>query len=122
VLFSVGLRGVSCLFVVQFFSKSLKIISYKEGTKKRRFSMKREEAIELLKEIVAACKNIDYKLISLESPSEKANADSEGFELHVKNHFNEADWKRLKSIVQTRGLSVKEYDGWLIIYTVRQRL
>jgi hypothetical protein len=84
--------------------------------------MKREEAIELLKEIVAACKNIDYKRISLESPSEKANADSEGFELHVKNHFNEADWKRLKSIVQTRGLSVKEYDGWIIIYTVRQRL
>ena len=79
--------------------------------------MKREEAIELLKEIVAACKDIDYKHISLKAPSEKANVDSEGFELHVKNNFSEANWKCLKGIVQQRGLSVKDYDGWVIIYT-----
>jgi hypothetical protein len=84
--------------------------------------MKREEAIGLLKEIVAAFKNIDFKHISLISSSENANADSEGFELHLKNHFSKADWKCLKDIVQAHGLSVKEYDGWVIIYTVRQRL
>jgi predicted translin family RNA/ssDNA-binding protein len=84
--------------------------------------MKREEAIELLREIVKTCKNIDFKHISLKPPSEKANADSEGFELHVKNQLNEADWKCLKGIVQTRGLSVKEHDGWIIIHTARQRV
>ena len=82
--------------------------------------MKREEAIILLKEIVAACKDIDFKHISLKPPNEKANADSEGFELHVKNHINEADWKFLKSIVQAHGLNLKEYDGWVIIYTERK--
>ena len=82
--------------------------------------MKREEAIELLKEIVKTCKNIDFKHISLKPPSENANSDSEGFELHVKNQINEANWKCLKSIVQAHGLNLKEYDGWVIIYTERQ--
>ena len=82
--------------------------------------MKREETIKLLKEIVKTCKNIDFKHISLKPSNEKANADTENFELHIKNQINEADWKCLKSIVQAHGLNLKEYDGWVIIYTERQ--
>ncbi len=81
--------------------------------------MKREEAIQLLKEIVAACETVDYKRISLESPSEKTNPDSEGFKLRFKDHFSEAEWKLLRGIVQAHGLSVNEYDDCVIIYTPR---
>ena len=82
--------------------------------------MKREEAIRLLQEIVARCRTIDYNQILLKSPGEKASADSEGFELHVKNHPSEADQKCLKGIVQTRNLSMRESNGWLVFYRPKQ--
>ncbi len=81
--------------------------------------MKREEAIQLLKEIVTACETVDYRRISLKSPGEKTNPDSEGFELNLKNHFSEAEWKRLKGIVQAHGLSLKENGDCVTIYTPR---
>jgi hypothetical protein len=57
----------------------------------------------------------------LKPPSEKANTDSEGFELHVKNHPSEADQKCLKAIVQTRNLSIEEIPNVrLLIESIRR--
>ncbi len=38
--------------------------------------LKRQEAIELLKEIVATCKTVSYTSITLKPPSEEATADA----------------------------------------------
>jgi hypothetical protein len=88
--------------------------------KKRLMCLKRQEAIELLKEIVAATKSVNYTQISLNPPSEKVQMKSEGYELHVKNHFDEADWQSLKTVIQKRGLSMQEYDGYIVIYKPRK--
>ena len=79
-------------------------------------SLKRQGAIELLKEIVEATKSVNYKHISLKPPSGNTQTKSESYELHIKNHLNEADWKSLKNIAQKHSLSIKEYNGYFIIY------
>ena len=82
-------------------------------------SLKRQEAMQLLKEVVAATESVDYTHISLKPPSENTQTKSEGYELHIKNQFDEADWISLKNIIQKRGLSMKEYDGYIVIYKPR---
>ena len=73
--------------------------------------MKREEAIAVLKEVVEACKTAGYSHISL-----KAVEESEGFKLHIKDHFDEKDFKRIADIIQKRNLNMKKYDGSIVIY------
>ena len=74
--------------------------------------MKQEEAIAVLKEIVEACSTVGVSHISL-----KPVTETEGYELHIKDHFDEKDSECLKAIIQKRNLSMKKYDGFVIIYT-----
>ena len=67
--------------------------------------MKREEAVALLKEIVGACRTVYLNHISLKTPREKAAVESGGFELHIRDHLDEEDWKCLKDIIQKRSHS-----------------
>jgi hypothetical protein len=73
--------------------------------------VKREEAIAVLKEIVETCNKVDYKHIAL-----NAIEESEGYELHIKNHFDEADFERLKDVLQKRNLSMKKHKDYVVIY------
>jgi hypothetical protein len=81
--------------------------------------LKRQEAIELLKEIVAACERVDYTNITLKPPSDEAAEKSVGYELHIKDHFNEEDWKCMNDITQKRGLSMKKRVNQVVIYKPR---
>lgn len=74
--------------------------------------LKREEAIAVLKEIAKACKTVGIEHISL-----KPVTESEGYELHIKDHFEEKDCERLQDILQNHNLSMKKHNGYVIIYT-----
>ena len=83
--------------------------------------MKREEAIALLKAIVEACKKADYTNIILKPPGAENNMKSEGFELHIKGHFNQSDYECLTAIIQKRNLNMKKYDGSIVVYKPQSR-
>jgi hypothetical protein len=74
--------------------------------------VKRQEAVELLNELLAYCKQLNPRLISLH-PSKQAD----DFEIHIKDHVADADCENLKRIVQKRGLSIKEHNDFWVIYT-----
>jgi hypothetical protein len=99
-------------------SEIFKTDCYKNGVKKL-FPMRRQEAVELLREIVASCHSIHPNHISLKTPSDKDTV-SEGYELHIKDHFDETDLKCLKGILRKRSLRMKTYDGFLAIYKQRK--
>ena len=84
-------------------------------------SLKREEAIALLKAIVEACKKADYTNIILKPPGAENNMKSEGFELHIKGHFNQSDYECLTAIIQKRNLNMKKYDGSIVVYKPQSR-
>ncbi len=74
--------------------------------------VKRQEAVELLNELLAYCKELNPRLISL-----KPSRQPDDFEIHIKDHVADADRENLKSIVQKHGLAIKENTDYLIIYT-----
>ena len=74
--------------------------------------MKRKVAIAVLKELVDICTRVGVTYISLMPVTE-----SEGFELHIENHFDEEDCERLKDILQKHNLGLRRYDGNVVIYT-----
>ena len=78
--------------------------------------MKREDAIAVLKEIIEACKAVDYTYISLKPPGDKSNVKSEGYELHIKDHFYKSDYECLTAIIQKRNLRMKKYNGSVVIF------
>jgi hypothetical protein len=46
---------------------------------------------------------------------------SEGFELHIKDHFNQLDYECLTAIIQKRNLNMKKYDGSIVVYKPQSR-
>lgn len=74
--------------------------------------MKREGAIAVRKEIVEVCKEVSVNHISLKSVTE-----SECFELHIEDHFDEKDVERLRDILQKHNLSIEKHDSNVVIYT-----
>jgi hypothetical protein len=76
--------------------------------------LKRQEAVELLNELLAYCKQLNPRFISLH-PSKQAD----NFELHIKDPIGDACYAHLKIIVQNRGLAIKEQNEFLIIYTLK---
>jgi hypothetical protein len=73
--------------------------------------MKREKAIAVLKEIAETCNKVDYKHISL-----KPIEESEGYELHIEDHFDEKDREGLNDILQKHNLSMKKHNDYVVIY------
>jgi len=74
----------------------------------------RKIAIAVLKEIVEICNTVGINHISM-----KPVTEPEGFELHIKDHFDEKDSKCVEAIIQKHNLSAKKYEGFIIIYTPR---
>jgi hypothetical protein len=69
--------------------------------------VKREEAIAILREIVAT-RVLRFNWVSLE------NGKSDCYELHIKPEITNSDW--LKPIVEKHNLALKEVNGLFIIY------
>jgi hypothetical protein len=74
--------------------------------------LKRQEAVEVLKEILESCKLLDPSYLSLH-----LSKQPDSYELHIKNHVAAASWNILKEIVQKHGLAMREYDGFLVVYS-----
>jgi hypothetical protein len=81
--------------------------------------IRREEAVALLKEVTALCDRIEPNHVLLKSS--RKSAESEGFAIHIKDNFSEADWKCVKTIVEKRGLSIREHNGYIIIYEQKNK-
>ena len=73
---------------------------------------KRKVAIAVLKEIVELCSRADVTYISL-----KPVTESEGFEIHIRDHFDEKECERLQNLLQKHNLDMKKHDGDIVIYT-----
>jgi CO dehydrogenase/acetyl-CoA synthase gamma subunit (corrinoid Fe-S protein) len=76
--------------------------------------LKRKVAIDVLKEIVEICTRAGVTHIIL-----KPVTESEGFELQIENHFDEKDCERLQAVLQKHNLSMRKYDGNIVIYTLK---
>ena len=74
--------------------------------------MKRQEAVEVLREILRSCDLLDPTYVSLH-PLQKEDE----YELQIRNHIAEAHWNTLIDIVKKHGLAVKECDDFLVVYT-----
>jgi hypothetical protein len=76
--------------------------------------MSKQEAVELLNEIVKTCMLPRY--ITLESSNPRASPETQNFQLRIGNHFDAKTWECLKGIVRKRGLSMKEKGDYVAIY------
>ena len=74
--------------------------------------MKRREAVEVLKEVLESCNLINPSYVSLHPLKE-----TDEYELHIKNKIHHSCVDSLKDIIQRRGLAIREYNGFLLIYT-----
>ena len=72
--------------------------------------MKREEAVDVVKAIGAACKLLNPKKINLES------ALVGHYEIHIESSVDDATWLCLKDIAKRHGLGIKLTNNMLIIY------
>jgi hypothetical protein len=75
-------------------------------------TLKRREAVETLKEILESCNLINPSYVSLHPLKE-----ADEYELHIKNQIPDSCQDQLNDIMQRRGLAMKEYGGFLLIYT-----
>jgi hypothetical protein len=66
----------------------------------------RKTAMAVLKEIVESCDTVGINHISL-----KPVTEPEGFELHIKDHFDEKGSKCVEAIIQKHNLSTKKMRG-----------
>jgi hypothetical protein len=74
--------------------------------------VKRREAVEVLKEILKSCNLINPSYVSLRPLNQ-----ADDYELHIKNQIDDSHWSILNGIVKKHGLVMREYDGFLVIYT-----
>ena len=68
--------------------------------------MKRQEAVEVLKEILKSCNLINPSYVSLHPLTQ-----ADDYELHIKNQIDDSHWNILNDIVQKHGLAMRESDG-----------
>ncbi len=76
--------------------------------------MRKEEAVDLLNEIMKIC--MLPRFIGLELSNPKAPEKDQSYELRIKGPFSAKDWDCLKKIVLKRDLSMKETADYLIVY------
>jgi hypothetical protein len=74
--------------------------------------MRRQEAVEVMKEIGASCKLLNPKAISLELLTGVAGH----YEIHIKGSVDSENWQCLKSIARKYDLGIKLSDQTLIIF------
>lgn len=78
--------------------------------------MRKQEAIDIIKEIGSSCKLLNPTEIDLE----RANATGH-YEFHIKSSVDEGSWRCLKAIAKKYSLGIKLADKTLIIYRAEER-
>jgi hypothetical protein len=73
--------------------------------------MKRESAVEVIKEIGDSCKFLNPSAIRLEEISEAGH-----FEIHIECQIDDETWECLKELAKKHGLGVRLTDHILVIY------
>ena len=76
--------------------------------------MNKQEAVDLLNEIMSSCMLPRY--IALESSNPQAEVELQNYSLRIRNHFDAKTWDCLKEIVRKRKLSMKETGDYVVIY------
>lgn len=76
--------------------------------------MKREQAIEIYKQIITNCK-IEVAYVSLTPPNTN-DTNSNGYQLHITPSQNSYDNEQLQKIVKNQHLTCKETSDKIIIY------
>ncbi len=72
--------------------------------------MKRDLAVEVIKEIGVSCKFLNPTEIVLQETN-----DAEHFEIHVKGHVDDESWECLKKLAQKHDLGIRLTDHMLVI-------
>lgn len=81
--------------------------------------MKRSEAVQLLKDILEACREqIVIDMIYLRQTQQPTQAsENEGYQVVVKANLDKSSRDCLKPIIKKHGLDMKEEKEYLIFYT-----
>lgn len=77
--------------------------------------MRREEAVNLLKELSDKCTCLVPYAIML-MPPDADEVLSKGFQLHIKANLHQEDLSCMKPFVEERGLKLKQENDLLVIY------
>ncbi len=75
------------------------------------YSVQRQKAVEIMKEIANSCKLLNPKTISLEPTNEAGH-----FEIHVEGHVDDENWQCLKELAKKHDLGIKLTDHTMVIY------
>jgi hypothetical protein len=78
--------------------------------------MRREEAINIVKEIGSSCKLLNPSEIDLEENNLVGH-----YEIYIKSSVDEDNWQVLKAISKKYGLGIKLTDKSLIIYKAKEQ-
>jgi len=81
--------------------------------------MKRDEAINVLKEISEACTNLETYQVMIMPPNANGVL-STGNQIHVKVNLDQESMMCIKPFLAKRGLAVKQEKNLLIIYKPMQ--
>ncbi len=76
--------------------------------------MKKDEAVEVLNEIMKTCMFPRFIALNLTNP--QATTEKQNYELQIRGSLSSNDWKCLKDIVQRRNLNMKETSDFIVIY------
>ncbi len=77
--------------------------------------MERSEALNLLKQVSAACKDLDGTSVSLVNPEVQGSA-STGYMIHITNPVDAQEIECLKAILEKNSLAMKNEANTILIY------
>jgi len=77
--------------------------------------MDRVQAVQVLKRIFEECKWVEGKSVKL-IPPKNIDSLSNTFQIHIQTNDEDIIPSRLMTITKKNGLTVKERDGFIIIY------
>jgi hypothetical protein len=80
--------------------------------------LKREETVELYKEIITECR-LDLSSVSIVYPSNN-NTVSKGCQLHITSVLDVCDRERLEDILKKHSLAYREINNRIIIYKSKE--
>jgi hypothetical protein len=73
--------------------------------------MKRQKAVDVMKEIGVSCRFLNPTAITLEPTKNEGH-----FEVHVKGHVDDESWECLKKLAKKYDLGIRLTDHTLVIY------
>ncbi len=79
------------------------------------FFVQRDEAVEILEEIIESCTDIDGQYLAIKHPDPSSKL-SVGYQVYVKANLSGAQRKCFEDLLNQHGLAWHETEGETIIY------